>query len=241
MPTIVTHLLLLLVVALLRPPKTVVAWVTLRGPRRGPMGWTDSYQDGPLLLPTTTTTTKTSLSMSSQKEELQDLEASSPTETKDSHHSARACRTKIRVCQGSSCLGKCLGAFDPKGSLEALVEATVDDEEPAGLEIEEAFCLNQCKKGPNARILYQSSVVLGEEQVDASDEEWSVVVLPNIMTETEESRKTFQRITNPDRVNDLYRWALEVQNGEIDPEHIKLFPASKLGDILPKTTTPSKN
>eukprot|EP00931_Biecheleriopsis_adriatica_P114629 TRINITY_DN90552_c0_g1_i1.p1 TRINITY_DN90552_c0_g1~~TRINITY_DN90552_c0_g1_i1.p1 ORF type:complete len:212 (+),score=25.52 TRINITY_DN90552_c0_g1_i1:56-691(+) len=87
-------------------------------------------------------------------------------------------RAKVIVCQGSSCLGRCVGNFDPMDSFKEL--ASEDD----SIVLEEVVCMNMCKRGPNARL-----VVGGE-----------VVTITDHMNELEERRKAFQGLSNHQRV-----------------------------------------
>jgi len=120
----------------------------------------------------------------------------------------------IRVCQGSGCLGKCRGSFNPKETIER---------ETRGQDavVQEAFCLNQCKRGPNLRILTENE-----------DKQKAVVF--ERMTETEQSRKTFQSVSSDERVLSILDTVSEFQAGRLEG---KLMDASKLGDILPRDTS----
>jgi len=87
-------------------------------------------------------------------------------------------RATVIVCQGSSCLGRCVGNFDPMDSFKEL--ASEDD----SIALEEVVCMNMCKRGPNARL------VVGGEVVTITDQ----------MSELEERRKAFQGLSNHQRV-----------------------------------------
>lgn len=129
--------------------------------------------------------------------------------------------TTLRICQGSSCMGKCRGSFDPKKSFEGILSAN-QDETTAIIHIEEAFCLNQCKRGPNARLLQGDKVVVFSS-----------------MTETEQSRKSFQSISTDMRVEKIAQLAMDFATGNLpetdedgNPTH-QLKSTKTLGDILP--------
>jgi len=129
---------------------------------------------------------------------------------------------KLRVCQGSGCLGKCRGAFNPLTSFEQLLIAdNADEGSKSGklIELEESFCMNQCKRGPNVRVI--------------SAENRKVLIFDDtIMNEMESNRKAFQRVANEGRVKYLWGVANDViegglvatENGSVD----------KLRDIMPK-------
>ncbi|KAJ1493907.1 hypothetical protein T484DRAFT_1878534 [Baffinella frigidus] len=104
---------------------------------------------------------------------------------------------KIIVCQGSSCLGKCRGMFNPKTSIEA---EKAKGEGGAGIDIEEVRCMNMCKRGPNVRL------VQGGELVTIDDK----------MNETERRRKAFQGVGNEARALGVWELALKLADGSVD-------------------------
>ena len=125
---------------------------------------------------------------------------------------------KVRVCSG--CLGKCRGSFNPITSFEQLAAvADTDTDTETSIEIEETFCMNQCKKGPNVRLINAEN-----QNVLAFDD--------TIMNEIESSRKAFQRVSNEDRIN--YIWG--IANGVLEGEIVASEKGSvdKLHDIMPK-------
>jgi len=139
---------------------------------------------------------------------------------------------KLRVCQGSGCLGKCRGAFNPLTSFEQLsiaynvdegskdcTTATMETTTTNMIEIEESFCLNQCKKGPNVRII--------------GTKNGKVLVFDDtIMDETEISRKAFQRVVNEERVKRVWGIAKAVVDGELVATEKGYV--DKLHDIMPR-------
>jgi len=127
--------------------------------------------------------------------------------------------TTIRVCTGSSCLSKCRGAFNPKSSLEHLQKTLIDDNLDTDVKIEEVFCMNQCKRGPNMRIIQNGNVITFKDK--------------SIMNDTELKRKSFQSITNDDRVSRVW----ELTKGLVDGSVVGTDdgPSTKLTDILPQT------
>lgn len=126
-------------------------------------------------------------------------------------YSSNASVTKVRICTGSSCLGKCMGAFNPLESFKTLQSGAKDC---TNIEIEEAFCLNQCKRGPNARIIKDDTVLTFDK-----------------MNEIEMKRKSFQNICNDDRVEFVWNLATLATNEEVSYE--KSGDAKSLSDILP--------
>jgi len=127
--------------------------------------------------------------------------------------------TTIRVCTGSSCLSKCRGAFNPKSSLEHLQKTSTDDNLDTVVKIEEVFCMNQCKRGPNMRIIQNENVITFKDE--------------SIMNDIELKRKSFQSVTNDARVAMV--WG--ITEGLIDGSVVGTDdgPSTKLTDILPQT------
>jgi len=122
--------------------------------------------------------------------------------------------TTIRVCTGSSCLSKCRGAFNPKKSFQSLQKQS---EENSSVEIEETFCMNQCKRGPNARIMKDAQVLTFEGE----------------MNETEMKRKSFQGVRSDERVEHLWGLVKGLEDGTVDG--IASGSTDKLTDIMPKS------
>ena len=122
--------------------------------------------------------------------------------------------TTIRVCSGSSCLSKCRGGFDPTKSFASLQKQS---EENSSIEIEETFCMNQCKRGPNARIMKDAQVLTFEGE----------------MNETEIKRKSFQGVTSDKRVEHLWGLAKGLEDGTVDG--IASGSVDKLTDIMPQS------
>ena len=137
---------------------------------------------------------------------------------------------KLRVCQGSGCLGKCRGAFNPLASFEMLVAegsgsngdaaaATSETATATRIEVEETFCMNQCKRGPNVRMIDNDN-----GKVLTFDE--------TIMNETELGRKAFQRVVNEDKVKALWGLAKDVTEGTVVATESGFV--DKLHDIMPR-------
>lgn len=120
--------------------------------------------------------------------------------------------TKIRVCTGSSCLSQCRGAFNPLKSLQSLQK---EDSENSLVEVEETFCMNQCKRGPNARIITDEQVITIEEE----------------MNETELKRKSFQGIRSDERVGKLWGLVKGLEDGTV--VGVESGDAAKLTDMMP--------
>lgn len=79
--------------------------------------------------------------------------------------------------------------------------------------------MNQCKRGPNVRMINADT---GNVVTFGSD----------IMNEVESNRKAFQGITNEARVNRLWGIANQVVDGSMDA--IEKGSADKLNDIMPR-------
>jgi len=147
---------------------------------------------------------------------------------------------KIRVCQGSSCLGKCRGAFNPLTSFENLLVgddanayANKGDVELEGerstaastttttIELEESFCMNQCKRGPNVRLI--------------NADNGNVLTFDStVMNDTESNRKAFQGVTNENRVKHLWGIANKVAEGSMVGTVTEKGSVDKLNDIMPR-------
>ncbi|CAK0819278.1 unnamed protein product [Prorocentrum cordatum] len=100
---------------------------------------------------------------------------------------------KLVVCSGSSCEGRCRGAFDALRSFKALAS----EAGPSGIEVEEVFCMNMCKKGPNVRLL------LGGQMVTIDD----------VMNEREQKRGAFQGVLGDPKVAAIWGLARDVAAG----------------------------
>ena len=89
-------------------------------------------------------------------------------------------------------MGKCKGDFDP---LESLRIRQLETGMP--IELEEAFCLDMCKKGPNVRLLVNNKIA----QVEG-------------MTEIEISRKAFNGVSNEVAVSRVWDLAQNAFRGQ---------------------------
>jgi (2Fe-2S) ferredoxin len=136
---------------------------------------------------------------------------------------------KIRVCTGSGCLGKCRGGFNPLTSLEKLLisddndndydnDSINDNAKDTAIEIEETFCMNQCKRGPNVRIINADN-----GNVITFDE--------SIMNEVESTRKNFQRIIDENRVIGLWVIVNGIRDGTV--VGVEKGQVDILNDIMP--------
>lgn len=126
----------------------------------------------------------------------------------------------IRVCTGSSCLGKCRGAFNPKTALEDHIKTKGEDDEPnVAVKIEEVFCMNQCKRGPNMRIIRDGNVITFDDNT--------------IMNDVELKRKSFQGVRSNERVAMVWGLTEGLVNGSV--VGTEAGPSTKLTDILPQT------
>lgn len=113
--------------------------------------------------------------------------------------SARQCT--VRVCAGSSCSGRCVGAFEPSSAFASQVAARAADGY-TDVGIEEVFCMNMCKRGPNVRLL-----VDGE-----------VATVAGAMGETELKRRAFQGVRDDDALQRVWALAEAVAAGEAAAE-----------------------
>jgi (2Fe-2S) ferredoxin len=123
---------------------------------------------------------------------------------------AMASPVKLRVCQGSSCLSKCRGSFSPLNSFEELRK---NDDAP--IEIEETYCMNQCKRGPNMRMIKDGNALIFEDS----------------MNDTEMKRKAFQGVTTDEKVAHLFGIAKGATDGS-NPG-VESGSVEKLNDIMP--------
>lgn len=131
---------------------------------------------------------------------------------------------KIRVCEGSSCESKCRGTFTPKSSFqERIASSTTNDESSSSIIIEEAFCMNQCKRGPNVRLIKDDQVLTFEDESGS------------IMNDTELKRKTFQSVTNDEKIDRIWGVVEEIQKGDAcEIEIVEGGHVDKLSDLLPQ-------
>ena len=110
-------------------------------------------------------------------------------------------------------MSKCRGSFDPQRILQHLEEENED-----GFVIEEVFCMNQCKRGPNIRLIRNGHVLTFDEE--------------GIMNETEKKRKTFQRVGNEERLMKIWGLGKGLVDGSIDA--VENESIEKLSDIIPR-------
>ena len=122
---------------------------------------------------------------------------------------------KIGVCQGSSCMAKCKGDFNPLKSLQSIEADPTENE----IEIEEVFCLDACKRGPNARI-YIDGYIASVDSMNALDS----------------SRKLFTALCRDTDVSRVWALAKDLAAGRIDAE---LFEQAPDGRYLKASPQPS--
>jgi hypothetical protein len=123
-------------------------------------------------------------------------------------------KVKIGVCQGSSCMSKCKGDFNPLKSLQSIEKDPSEND----IEIEEVFCLDACKRGPNARIYVAGYIA----SVDS-------------MNELDRSRKLFTALCRDTDVNKVWSVARDLAAGRIEAE---LFEHSPDGRYLKASLQP---
>merc|ERR1712125_270207 len=121
----------------------------------------------------------------------------------------------LRVCQGSSCASKCRGMFDPKKTLERLLEG----ESKINVEFEESFCMNQCKRGPNVRMIRNGQAIV----FDGDD---------GIMNDMEKNRKTFQNVASEERIEKIWGLTKGLIDGSV--QGIECGSVDTLSDIMPE-------
>ena len=87
--------------------------------------------------------------------------------------------------------------------------------------MEEAFCMNQCKRGPNVRLIKDDQVLtFGDESV---------------MNDTEVKRKTFQSVTSEKKIDRIWGVVEEIQKGDASGiEMVEGGHVDKLSDLLPQ-------
>ena len=102
--------------------------------------------------------------------------------------SGAAPTTRLRVCAGSSCSGRCVGAFEPVRAFEAVANAPCS--RCADVELETVHCMNMCKRGPNVRLIHAGELA----------------TVPAEMGEVERTRRAFQGVLDDERV--LRVWSL---------------------------------
>jgi hypothetical protein len=110
-------------------------------------------------------------------------------------------------------MSKCRGSFNPKKILERLVEESEND-----FEIEETFCMNQCKRGPNIRMFRDGQVLTFEDE--------------GIMNDMEKKRKTFQTVANEERLEKIWGLGEGLVDGTV--EATESGSIEKLSDIMPR-------
>eukprot|EP00930_Biecheleria_cincta_P072175 TRINITY_DN59613_c0_g1_i1.p1 TRINITY_DN59613_c0_g1~~TRINITY_DN59613_c0_g1_i1.p1 ORF type:complete len:213 (+),score=32.14 TRINITY_DN59613_c0_g1_i1:60-698(+) len=103
-------------------------------------------------------------------------------------------RAQVIVCQGSSCLGRCVGNFDPMDSFKELAAKNG----PA-VGLEQVSCMNMCKKGPNAQLVLDGELVIVSGQ----------------MSEVEERRKAFQGLSSHERVARVWKLLQGLLDGSV--------------------------
>lgn len=121
--------------------------------------------------------------------------------------------TTIRICTGSSCMSKCRAGFNPIKSFENLKNENDD----VNVQIEETFCMNQCKRGPNLRLLQNDQVLTFDGE--------------GIMNDVEMKRKSFQSIGSDEKVDMLWNLIKDIQDGNVDAK--ESGAVEKLTDIMP--------
>ena len=121
--------------------------------------------------------------------------------------------TTIRICTGSNCVSKCRAGFNPIKSFENLK----NENEDVNVQIEETFCMNQCKRGPNLRLLQNDQVLTFDGE--------------GIMNDVEMKRKSFQSIGSDEKIGMLWNLIKDIQDGNVDAK--ESGAVEKLTDIMP--------
>jgi hypothetical protein len=123
---------------------------------------------------------------------------------------------KIGVCQGSSCMAKCKGDFNPLTSLQSIGTDPTEKE----IEIEEVFCLDACKRGPNARI-YVDGYIASVDSMSALDN----------------SRKLFTALCRDTDVSRVWAVAKDLAAGRIEAELFEQSPDGRYLKATPQTSS----
>ena len=121
------------------------------------------------------------------------------------------CRSKITVgvCQGSTCMGKCKGDFNPLTIFKNLATGSFSD-----IEINEIFCLDACKRGPNVR-LYQDGHITSIEA----------------MTDLEKTRKMFTAVSREADVHRVWAFAVDLASSKIPCQLFTLAPDGRYLEV----------
>lgn len=98
-------------------------------------------------------------------------------------------------------MAKCKGDFNPLKTFHQISTTSSDSE----LEIEEVFCLDACKRGPNVRVYVDGHIA----SLDA-------------MNELEKSRKMFTSVVRESDVDRVWSLTKKLAAGEIKGELFKL-------------------
>lgn len=104
----------------------------------------------------------------------------------------------IVVCVGSSCEQRCSGAFEPKRAFASLAAAAADE-----VALVEVNCMNQCKRGPAARITADGELLTVRERMGA----------------LEQQRKAFHAVGSAARAAAIFAVAQRVGDGSLTDEH----------------------
>eukprot|EP00747_Dinoflagellata_sp_TGD_P222612 gnl/TRDRNA2_/TRDRNA2_94316_c0_seq1.p1 gnl/TRDRNA2_/TRDRNA2_94316_c0~~gnl/TRDRNA2_/TRDRNA2_94316_c0_seq1.p1 ORF type:complete len:199 (+),score=25.40 gnl/TRDRNA2_/TRDRNA2_94316_c0_seq1:28-624(+) len=110
-------------------------------------------------------------------------------------HAAEDDDMKLIVCSGSSCTGRCRAGFDALKSFKALTS----ENDSADIKVEEVFCMNMCKRGPNVRF------VRGGQMVTVDD----------AMNDVEQRRGAFQGVSSDTKVAAIWDLALDLAAGRL--------------------------
>ena len=93
----------------------------------------------------------------------------------------------------------------------------MNENEDVNVQIEETFCMNQCKRGPNLRLLQNDQVLTFDGE--------------GIMNDVEMKRKSFQSIGSDEKVGMLWNLIKDIQDGNVDAK--ESGAVEKLTDIMP--------
>lgn len=190
-----------------------------------------NYRDTMLKAPTTFSTTTLSLLLLLLFTTAKSIFALSSSSSSSTSSTRTNSCIKIRVCEGSSCESKCRGAFTPKSSFMERIKTTNAKEcerndsssssnNVASIVVEEVYCMNQCKRGANVRLIKNDQVLTFNN---------------GIMNDTEMKRKSFQSVTNEGRVDQIWGIVEEIKKGEeSEIDYTESGHVDKLTDLIPK-------
>mmetsp|Transcript_88284 Transcript_88284/g.156306 ORF Transcript_88284/g.156306 Transcript_88284/m.156306 type:complete len:230 (-) Transcript_88284:259-948(-) len=126
-----------------------------------------------------------------------------------SMNATQPAEVEIAICTGSSCEQRCPGGWTLQSSFCSLADDT-------SIAIKEINCMNQCKRGPNVRLV-------ADKQVQ---------VIKQRMNEVEQNRKTFQSVRSEERAKAIWGVAQAIADGSLKDTYGD-FTAESKGPLPP--------